>query len=174
MNRYTLKLGNTTLELKGTIDPRAHRGQVRIDDSPVEIFFEPLGPSCYRIVMDGRPYRAWVDRRENSKHVFVNGSAFTVQHTIRSHAASTRRSTIDESPGQVSPPMPSVVVRVLVQEGDRVEKGQGLVVVTAMKMETTLKAPYSGTVKKINTKPEAKVMPGDILVEIEPEERCNE
>ncbi|MBW2139305.1 MAG: DUF2118 domain-containing protein [Deltaproteobacteria bacterium] len=70
--------------------------------------------------------------------------------------------------------MPSVVVRVLVNEGDRVEKGQGLLVVTAMKMETTLKAPYAGIVKKINTQPEAKVMPGDILVEIEPEVESHE
>ncbi len=70
--------------------------------------------------------------------------------------------------------MPSVVVRVLVKEGDRVVKGQGLVVVTAMKMETTLKAPHSGVVRKVNTYPEAKVMPGDILVEIEKEETNHE
>ncbi|MFZ0451589.1 MAG: biotin/lipoyl-containing protein, partial [Desulfatiglandaceae bacterium] len=69
----------------------------------------------------------------------------------------------------ITPPMPSVVVRILVAEGDRVESGQGLVVVSAMKMENTLVAPYKGLVKKINTRAEARVAPGDTLVEIEKE-----
>jgi biotin carboxyl carrier protein len=43
------------------------------------------------------------------------------------------------------------------------------VVVTAMKMETTLAAPKDGLVKRINTSVQSKVMPGDILVEIEEE-----
>jgi len=60
-----------------------------------------------------------------------------------------------------------VVVRLLVREGETVAKGQGLVVVTAMKMETTLKAPFDGVVKQIKTTLQAKVMPGDQLVEIE-------
>ena len=81
---------------------------------------------------------------------------------------------MDQPPGDVTPPMPSVVVRILVEEGDRVKKGQGLVVVTAMKMETTLKAPYNGRVKAIKTTVDAKVAPGDILVEIEEEEPQDE
>ncbi|MCU0578664.1 MAG: hypothetical protein MUF69_03870, partial [Desulfobacterota bacterium] len=74
---------------------------------------------------------------------------------------------LDEEPGEVTPPMPAVVVRLLVREGEMVVKGQGLVVVSAMKMETTLKAPMDGVVRKINTALQAKVMPGDRLVEID-------
>jgi pyruvate carboxylase len=62
--------------------------------------------------------------------------------------------------------MPSVVVRILVEEGDWVVQSQGLIVVSAMKMETTLKAPIEGKVLKIHTALQAKVMPGDRLVEI--------
>jgi len=40
-------------------------------------------------------------------------------------------------------------------------------VVSAMKMETTLKAPFDGVVKHINTRVDARVMPGDILVDME-------
>jgi biotin carboxyl carrier protein len=65
--------------------------------------------------------------------------------------------------------MPSVVVRILVAEGDQVEKGQGVVVVMAMKMETTLRAPFSGKMLKINVSVGDKVMPGQILVDIERE-----
>ena len=67
--------------------------------------------------------------------------------------------------------MPAVVVRILIQEGDQVEKGQGLVVVSAMKMETTLCAPLAGEVTAIHTSVEEKVAPGEILVEIKTPEQ---
>ena len=63
--------------------------------------------------------------------------------------------------------MPAVVQDVLVAVGDEVEKGQKLVVVSAMKMESTLVAPYAGTVAAVNTEVGAKANPGDVLVEIE-------
>jgi 3-methylcrotonyl-CoA carboxylase alpha subunit len=61
------------------------------------------------------------------------------------------------------------VVRILVAAGDTVEKGQGVVVVSAMKMEMTLVAPYSGTVRAVNTQVGDQVSPGEILAEIEPD-----
>jgi len=171
---HSLRIGDTVKEIQGTIDPQEERGTLRIDGASLEVSFKPLYPGCYRIVLEGRPYTVWVDRQGKAKHICVRGSAFIVEDAARSGASFARRRSIEEGPGEVTPPMPSVVVRVLVNEGDRVEKGQGLLVVTAMKMETTLKAPYAGIVKKINTQPEAKVMPGDILVEIEPEVESHE
>ncbi|HPS94887.1 MAG TPA: biotin/lipoyl-binding protein, partial [Deltaproteobacteria bacterium] len=81
-----------------------------------------------------------------------------------------RRRGLKELPQEVTPPMPSVVVRIMVGEGDPVEKGQGVVVVSAMKMETTLQAPFKGKVLKVNAAEGDKVMPGQILVDIERED----
>ena len=64
-----------------------------------------------------------------------------------------------ETPCEVTPPTPAAVVRVLVEVGSEVVKGQGLVVVSAMKMEMTLVAPYSGTVRAVNTQVGAGVSP---------------
>jgi biotin carboxyl carrier protein len=50
---------------------------------------------------------------------------------------------------QIAAPMPGKVIRVLVQAGDRVESGQGLVVVEAMKMQNEIRSPKSGTVDKV-------------------------
>jgi biotin carboxyl carrier protein len=69
-------------------------------------------------------------------------------------------------PREVTPPMPAAVVRVLVTPGDRVEKGQPLVVVSAMKMETTLVAPRDGVVLNVNAAEGDKVSPGQNLVDI--------
>jgi len=64
----------------------------------------------------------------------------------------------------------------LVEVGARVETGAALIVVSAMKMEITLTAPYTGTVAAIKTEVGAQVTPGEILVEVEPdpEELINE
>jgi biotin carboxyl carrier protein len=72
----------------------------------------------------------------------------------------------------VTPPMPAVVTKILVELGQSVDQGQALVVVSAMKMEMTLSAPHAGTVAAINTEEGAKVSPGDLLVEVEPSEQA--
>ena len=127
MKGHSLRIGDTVKEIQGTIDPQEERGTLRIDGASLEVSFKPLYPGCYRIVLEGRPYTVWVERQGKAKHICVRGSAFIVEDAARSKATFARRRSIEEGPGEVTPPMPSVVVRVLVNEGDRVEKGQGLV-----------------------------------------------
>ncbi len=76
-------------------------------------------------------------------------------------------------PGDVTPPMPAVVVRILSEPGQHVERGQALVIVSAMKMETTLVAPRDGVVLAVTVAEGDKVSPGQVLVELVPEEDCD-
>ncbi|MBA2615290.1 MAG: ATP-grasp domain-containing protein [Actinobacteria bacterium] len=64
-------------------------------------------------------------------------------------------------------PMPGVVIRVLAEEGARVEPRQPLVVLEAMKMETPLASPFEATVKKINVAEGDRVAGGAVLIELE-------
>ena len=66
-------------------------------------------------------------------------------------------------------PAPAVVVSIAVQPGDEVRAGQPLVVVEAMKMETSVVAPSSGRVREVLVVPNVQVGPGDPLIVIEPE-----
>ncbi|MBC7929115.1 MAG: biotin/lipoyl-binding protein, partial [Rubrivivax sp.] len=68
---------------------------------------------------------------------------------------------------QINAPMPGKVVRVLVEAGQAVEAGAGLVVVEAMKMQNELKSPKTGTVSEVRVEPGATVNAGDVLVIIE-------
>ena len=63
--------------------------------------------------------------------------------------------------------MPGKVVRVLVQTGDRVEAGQGLMVVEAMKMQNEIKSPKSGVVERILVAEGQAVNSGEVLAWIE-------
>ena len=70
-------------------------------------------------------------------------------------------------PGDVSTSMPGNVVDVLVKEGDVVKAGQAVLISEAMKMETEIQAPMSGTVKAVHVAKGDRVNPGDVLIEIE-------
>jgi pyruvate carboxylase subunit B len=70
-------------------------------------------------------------------------------------------------PAPLVAPMPGLIVRVNVQEGDAVQAGQGLVVMEAMKMENELRALAAGTVRRVVAKPGTAVERGSLLVELE-------
>lgn len=72
--------------------------------------------------------------------------------------------------GALKAPMPSLVVEVRVKVGDRVEKGQGVIVLESMKTETVLRAGISGIVKAIGCKNGEMVQEGKELVNIEADE----
>ncbi|XP_066537024.1 pyruvate carboxylase, mitochondrial [Hoplias malabaricus] len=68
--------------------------------------------------------------------------------------------------GQVGAPMPGKVVEVKVKQGQKVEKGQPLCVLSAMKMETVVNCPLSGTIAKIYVKADSSLEGDDLILEI--------
>jgi biotin carboxyl carrier protein len=68
---------------------------------------------------------------------------------------------------QIVAPMPGKVVRVQVEAGATVEKGVGVVVVEAMKMQNEMKAPRAGVVVSLNVQPGDTVNAGDVLAVLE-------
>ncbi|MCS7023447.1 MAG: biotin/lipoyl-binding protein [Bryobacteraceae bacterium] len=108
--------------------------------------------------------------------VWQNGSAMVVElpggrleaEVVNPRDAAPRRASFGaEGRQSVSSPMPGKVVRLLVELGDQVEFGQGLVVVEAMKMQNELKAPKAGKVVALPARVNASVNAGEILVTLE-------
>ncbi|TKS92771.1 Pyruvate carboxylase, mitochondrial [Collichthys lucidus] len=69
--------------------------------------------------------------------------------------------------GQVGAPMPGKVLEVKVEVGSKVEKGQPLCVLSAMKMETVVNSPVAGTVKAVHVTIDASLEGDDLILEIE-------
>lgn len=65
---------------------------------------------------------------------------------------------------ELTSPLPGMVVNVLAKQGDRVYRGQDLVVIESMKMESGVSSPCDGTIEEILTKPGVAVETGDILI----------
>ena len=101
-------------------------------------------------------------------------TAVTAEGTWVWHRGRARLVTREAPPTRlprhlVTPPTPAVVVALLVGPGQEVAKGQALAVVSAMKMETQLCAPFATRVKAVPVAVGAKVRPGEVLIELEPE-----
>jgi biotin carboxyl carrier protein len=102
--------------------------------------------------------------------LWIDGFRFEVEaldertRAIRELSAATAKPT---GPAPIVAPMPGMIVRVNVAEGDAVNAGQGLVVMEAMKMENELRAAAAGTVKRIHVAPGTAVEKGAMLLEME-------
>ncbi|WP_141603405.1 pyruvate carboxylase [Terrilactibacillus laevilacticus] len=70
------------------------------------------------------------------------------------------------NPKQLGASMPGTVLKILVEEGQKVKKGDHLLIAEAMKMETTVQAPIDGVIQRISVKEADVIQPGDLLIEL--------
>lgn len=150
--------------------PSGEGHTARIDGQEYRLRWVPINDNEWLLDVDGRPVRAALAARGSETWISIEGETYLVEEVGADEGRPRRRGGPDDQSRQVTPPMPSAVIRILAAENDLVNKGQSLIVLSAMKMETTLGAPYRGVVKKIHAAVGAQVMPGEILMEIEPAE----
>lgn len=97
----------------------------------------------------------------------MNGQPRSVLIPVKTtNGAIVGREKATNEVGSIGAPMPGDVIGVRVKEGDRVEKGDPLVILTAMKMETVVTAPDFGVVQKVLVKEGDHVKAQDLLVQI--------
>jgi len=159
-----LKYNDETIALAVETDGDS-RFSAAIGDKKFVVAFERISEHLIRLIVDGRQTVAFVAETPEGKVVMVDGRTFVLADDRAS--ASRARAGAKSGPKAVTPPMPAVVTKILVAQGESVEKGQGLLVVSAMKMDTVLTAPYDGIVTKINVAEGEKVVPKQVLVDIE-------
>lgn len=162
------------MKLKQVGDPReieveivAHDGAVmraRIDGAEVVAQLEPLADGAAILQIDGRRIRILGARTRSSILVAAGPASFEFAPVEGRTGASRHGLAAPE----VTAPMPGKILKLLVAEGDRVEHGQALVVLEAMKMETTLYAESAAIVKKVRVSAGAMVDHGAVLIEFSP------
>src|SRR5579883_1337699 len=128
-----------------------------------EFSLAPLMPGAYSFLIGDRSYDVIVAGTE----IRVNGGAFAVEVFDPREMRGRKSGGANEGRQNIAAMMPGKVVRVLVNAGDEVEAGQGLIVVEAMKMQNEMKSPKAGRVVEVKTKPDATVAAGEVLLVIE-------
>ena len=75
--------------------------------------------------------------------------------------------SIAQGTNRITAPMPGKIVKILVEAGQKVEKGQTAVIMSAMKMESEYKAASDGIVKSVNVEAGNTVESNQVLIEFE-------
>jgi 3-methylcrotonyl-CoA carboxylase alpha subunit len=151
-----------------------------------EVEVTPLGEDRFRVAVDGATFDATATRLADGRlalevpegRFLAEISASGARRFVRLGALdfvlglepAGRRRAGAAAGGSLEAPMPGVVTRVLVAQGDQVDAGQPLVAMEAMKMEHLVRAPRAGRVRSVGAVVGAMVAGGVTLVELEPDE----
>jgi len=116
----------------------------------------------YTVSVNGKNYAV---KLEGDKAV-VNGKSYdvAVKEGIETSAAAPAAASAGTEFHDIESPLPGLVLRVPVKEGDSVEAGETIIVLESMKMETPIKASISGIVKEIPVKQGEQIKAGQVLV----------
>ncbi|MEX0806014.1 MAG: biotin/lipoyl-containing protein [Candidatus Binatia bacterium] len=143
--------------------------KVSVDGNEFLVDGKKTGRTNYSLIVDNRSFEIEVDNSEDEYRVLVDGRIYHVNlvDERRIRVGGTQAGLQFQGRQKVSVPMPGKVIAVLVAEGDAVEKGQGLVIVEAMKMENEVRSPINGEVKEIKVGPGETVEAGAVLIVVE-------
>jgi biotin carboxyl carrier protein len=144
---------------------------VEIGDRVYELELRETQPDSYLFFLKTNVYECRINERPTSKQTFdvtIHGRSYAVTivdpKRLRSGQNSDRH---HHGVAEILAPMPGKVVRVRIEAGATVEKGAGVVVVEAMKMQNEMRSPRAGVVVSIKVKPGDTVNAGDVLAVVE-------
>jgi biotin carboxyl carrier protein len=140
-----------------------------LDGRPANADAVEISPYTLSLLLNGQSYEIRITPVPGGKLKLQTGVYEFTAEVIDPRSWKGRRHGHAEAQGrqQIVAPMPGKVVRLLVKAGDRVEAGQGLLVVEAMKMQNEIRSPKSGTVERVLAKEGQPVTAGEVLAWVE-------
>ncbi len=162
---YHVSVGGRTFQVE--LDEEG----IRVDGRIVEADLAAVeGTDVRSLLLDGASYRLVVRPEGAGRwNLLVRGRRYrteVVDERTRAIREMTGAGADPVGPRPIRAPMPGLVVKVEVTEGDRLEEGQGVVIVEAMKMENELRASSAGVVTRVHVAEGEAVEKDQILVEL--------
>jgi biotin carboxyl carrier protein len=141
------------------------RYKVTIGDKTIELDVLRTGPNDLSILVDGLSHDVSLEKKADGYGVMVRGDRFDVElkEAVKGVASAKPAAS---GPFKLTAPMPGKIVKLLVNPGDTIEGGAGVLVMEAMKMENELKASRGGVVQEIKVKEGQAVETGALLAVI--------
>jgi biotin carboxyl carrier protein len=142
--------------------------RIALDGKEVDADVMEIAPGILSILLEGKSHEVRVTPGLNGALKLQTGGFEFEAEIADPRAWRGRRHGSMEAEGrqEIVAPMPGKVVRVLVRAGEKVEAGQGLMVVEAMKMQNEVRSPKSGVVEKLMAKEGQAVNAGEGLAVI--------
>jgi 3-methylcrotonyl-CoA carboxylase alpha subunit len=137
---------------------------VRVDDVAIAVADVAFDAGTLSASFDGTRVKARVFVSEGHVHVWLGTEHYDFVHDD----PRSKQFSASASIGDLTTPLPGVVAAVAVSAGQAVDAGAVLMVIEAMKMEHTIKAPYAGTVQSVHFARGDRVPEGSTLLELAP------
>ncbi|MDP9267712.1 MAG: acetyl-CoA carboxylase biotin carboxyl carrier protein subunit [Acidobacteriota bacterium] len=159
----------------GALNNGRSRLEVKVDGRPMVVDAVLAERDVLSLLVYGKSYdikRETTGQGEQTQthmYMIVRGVSFSAEvRDPRSFRARKKADAGDAAgPRKLVSPMPGKVVRILAPAGTKVEAGEGVVVVEAMKMQNEIKSPKAGTVQRIVAEEGAAVDAGEVLAVVE-------
>ena len=141
-----------------------------LDGNSIDFDFKPISSTRFHILKNQKSYLAElieINEIEKTLKIKVNQGIYFLEITDQYDELlkSLGLDNINKAAiSEIKAPMPGLVLKVLVNEGDSVKKGDGLLVLEAMKMENLIKAPADIIISKINIKSGQTVDKNQVLL----------
>jgi biotin carboxyl carrier protein len=171
---HELELPGPESVTRGTRGDSSSQARLTFDGQPLLADREEIAPGVYSILIDGRSYEAQVSKRAGDAE--GDSSPYLVTVGLRHYLVEIRdprrwrrdgAGVREKGPQEIVAPMPGKIVKVLVSENQEVVRGQGLLVIEAMKMQNEIRAPRAGRVERIYAQEETGVEAGFRLLRLE-------
>lgn len=142
---------------------------VKINDEMTDFNIIPITENIYRISENNKNQLIYIASNDENYYIFVDGELIEVQKQSETDIDIERT---DNSLNKLilKPPMPGSIVKVEVEIGQEVNEGEPLIILEAMKMETTLYSSISGIITEVNVKAGEQVPADKVLIVVEKKE----
>jgi biotin carboxyl carrier protein len=165
MKRYWVRVGANEFEV--AVEEAEDGFRVAIGETTHWVELTETIPSVYTLVIDGVCHDLAVWSQSSPMTLSLDGSVYTAE------VARTQRPGVAGSHGmgahsqELRAPMPGLLLALPVPEGSRVEIGQAVAIMEAMKMQMEIRAPHAGTIKRVHVSPGQELSAGQLLVTME-------
>ncbi|QKJ28629.1 biotin attachment protein [Mucilaginibacter mali] len=155
---------------KFDFEAKRNKGALTVNGEQATADIQKLGKQGYHLLHNNASYNAEVvsfDAEGKTAEIKVNGNTYQVsaQDQFDLLLDQLGMSSKDSSKiSEIKAPMPGLVLKIFVNDGDEVKKGDNLFILEAMKMENIIKAPADVTIKATKIKPGDKVEKGQVLM----------
>jgi acetyl-CoA/propionyl-CoA carboxylase, biotin carboxylase, biotin carboxyl carrier protein len=160
--KFKEKIYNLEADLKPTGLILSIEGEKR------ELSFKEINDNYYLFSLNGKQIPVYIS--QDNIHIYINieGNSF-IFDKVNEEEKSFEIDSKSADKDIVKPPMPGSIVKIEVEKGQKVSEGDPLIIVEAMKMETTLYSSIDGIVTEVNVKASEQVDSDKVLMIIEKE-----
>ncbi|MDZ7399370.1 MAG: biotin/lipoyl-binding protein [candidate division KSB1 bacterium] len=155
-------------EFKLKLDDRGDQVVATINGQSIPIQLREIdGSHVYSALVGNRSFEIEIRRNDAGYKVFHKGRSFefVVEDERTAQLKKSMRQAVSHKIEQeLKAPMPGLVVAIEVKPGQQIKKGDGLLIIEAMKMENEIRAPFDCVVKEIKVQEKQAVEKGQVLV----------